>query len=617
MKNNLLMRTLWFCTVGVMLFTSLPAQENPAPLRFYLIGNSVTDTIRYDGFAELAAAGKHPVVYARQMIPGAPLEWLWTHPNDGFSVAKFGYPTKAFKEFEWDAVSLQPFDRGLESDLTMISNYLGLLKDKSPQVRVYLYGRWPRKDRGEYDAYWKGATDFKGYGYEERELFFDRLLLEARKQHPDFKPFLLVPVGHVMYELNQKMKRGEVPGYTNIFDLYADGIHLKGEGAYLVACTFYATVFRADPSGLPVPKQYGEVDAKLAALIQKTVWEVVSTHPLAGVLDNTNLTVRTLSVPLIMTGKVYVFSLLSNHPVEKPTWAVKSGSLPKGLSLSQEGVLSGTVEQPGNSEVTFEVADASGAKAERKLILIAQANSIPIIKTATLPLAQLGSVYKQKLSVEGGNGQILWKISEGKLPTGLKLTSDGYLSGAPEGVGTYPITISAADADFVPDMATQKLDFTVGEPEKTTLVVRKGASVSASFGHITWDDNALTLTLEGGAGKVTSVEVFLDAPHNGEVVFNKEHRHFIYQEDKLTEKNGRGDGVKAESLVDAPGFGLKLTIPWSHLGVKPKVGKSLGLDVALRSGDGSAITWNKTKVDSPSPADFGNILLGNEQGETH
>ena len=92
----------------------------------------------------------------------------------------------------------------------------------------------------------------------------------------------MVPVGHVMYELNQRMKAGEVPGYKAIKEVFADGIHLNNVGSYVVGCTFFATFYKENPKGLS-GEPYKVHDGKLAEVIQETVWRVVSTNELAGV----------------------------------------------------------------------------------------------------------------------------------------------------------------------------------------------------------------------------------------------------------------------------------------------------------------------------------------------
>jgi hypothetical protein len=57
-------------------------------------------------------------------------------------------------------------------------------------------------------------------------------------------------VGDVLLELDARMKAGKLPGYTEIAQVYVDGIHFNNVGSYVVGTTFYATLFRDDPRGL-------------------------------------------------------------------------------------------------------------------------------------------------------------------------------------------------------------------------------------------------------------------------------------------------------------------------------------------------------------------------------
>jgi hypothetical protein len=87
-----------------------------------------------------------------------------------------------------------------------------------------------------------------------------------------------------MYGLNQWMKAGKVPGYTDIKQLFADGIHLNNVGSYVVGCTYFATLYKQNPKGLP-SAPYKVEDAKLAGIIQDVVWKIVRRDELAGVAD--------------------------------------------------------------------------------------------------------------------------------------------------------------------------------------------------------------------------------------------------------------------------------------------------------------------------------------------
>jgi hypothetical protein len=93
---------------------ALAAEQAPKTLRVCFVGNSVTDTIKYGALAELAKSRGYKQVWGRHMIPGAPLQWIWEHPKDGFQEPPFGHYPTALANFQWDVLSLQPFDRHLE-----------------------------------------------------------------------------------------------------------------------------------------------------------------------------------------------------------------------------------------------------------------------------------------------------------------------------------------------------------------------------------------------------------------------------------------------------------------------------------------------------------------------
>jgi hypothetical protein len=293
--------------------------STPGTVRVFFIGNSVTDQINYDGLTELAKSRGITQVWGRHMIPGAPLSWLWDH-QDGFTVAPYGASQAALANFTWDIVSFQPFDRrfkGDQSDKDVILRYLNLAKDRDADTQFYIYERWPRMESLDgngfaydknnfganqviqpvslaqvmpYEVAWnKTLTDGWDLTNESRD-YFEKLTLVVRQATPQLKkPFLIVPVGEVMYQLDRLMIAGKVPGYTSIYQFYADVVHLRPIGQYVVGCTYFATLYKQDPTGLPVdPYSKGQnpispADAALAPLIQATVWKVVSAYPYAGI----------------------------------------------------------------------------------------------------------------------------------------------------------------------------------------------------------------------------------------------------------------------------------------------------------------------------------------------
>jgi Ca2+-binding RTX toxin-like protein len=254
--------------------------------RIYFIGNSLTDTVNYKGLDNLAESQQKKHIWGRHMIPGAPLSWLWQHPNDGFREDPFGYPTTALTQYEWDALSLQPFDRpieGEEGDLAMSNNFINLAKAKSPNLQVYIYQHWVFADRGadlktltaeEWNNKW--LAEYKGGYTNNAKSYYDLLVQELRKDHPDLPPVQLVRVGEVLHALNIRMQRGEVTGYSSVWQLYADAVHLNNIGEYLVGATYYSTLYRASPQNIIIPGNYGTIPPSIVQVIQQTVWDVVS-----------------------------------------------------------------------------------------------------------------------------------------------------------------------------------------------------------------------------------------------------------------------------------------------------------------------------------------------------
>ncbi|WP_241523896.1 hypothetical protein [Oceaniglobus indicus] len=162
-----------------------------------------------------------------------------------------------------------------------------LARRANPAVRVYLYETWHwlndpdgfrvRLDR-DYAPLWKGE-----------------ILAADVAAHPD-RPAHVIPAGQVMAAVLRAVESAPLPGLSRAEDLFAkepggaqDNIHFNDIGAYLVAATHYAVLYHRSPVGLPhrLLRADGMVaDApspEAAALIQRTVWDVVTSLPETGV----------------------------------------------------------------------------------------------------------------------------------------------------------------------------------------------------------------------------------------------------------------------------------------------------------------------------------------------
>ena len=126
------------------------------------------------------------------------------------------------------------------------------------------------------------------------------------------------------------------------------------------------------------------------------------------------------------------------------------GTLPPGLSMTSDGLISGTPTQPGTWVFWVIMQDQIGVewcadnRATEKQFEISIVQGLQIQqRQSTLTPAQLTVPYNLQFSATGGNAT--WTVSAGSLPAGLTLSSSGLLSGTPTAAGDYSFKITATD----------------------------------------------------------------------------------------------------------------------------------------------------------------------------
>lgn len=626
------------------------------PLRIYYLGNSLTDELKYDSFKELAAAGGHPIEWGRHMIPGAPIRWLWTHPKDGFTKGPFGATATAFN-YPWDAVTLQPF-AGM-SELPYAVDYVKRIQEKSPQAQIFVYAQWPGKKYRDWNKMWLQDYSKKTYpAPDSSRTFYEAFLVKLRESVKTEKPILLIPVGHAMHLLNQKIQAGQVPGYKDIFELYSDGVHVSNVASYLVGCTFYATIFKQSPVGLPVVGEYAPrvhpddhfpISAELARIIQETAWEVVATHPMTGVSSNEPLKIVTPALPGAVAGEPYQFELQPAFGAGPYRWSVEGERLPEGITLSAQGELAGQADVESEVAVKIAVTDSHGARAAREFKWRIEKDTTPEIKTATLPAMRRGEYFRTTLAASGGNGFLTWSKKNGTLPAGVELTPYGELAGTPGQDGEFEATFEAADGDAQPETSERSFTFTVGPAMRDVLLVAKAAaapqidgkpgegewkfdqkieklvkgdksSVKAEFAS-SWDEKNLYLAVrvhgvKPQKGKADSVEIFIDALNNREGTYNFDDRRIVIESTGQRTKASVGDvfGSSFKGGATDSGYAIEASIPWKSLGFRTSyANRAVGLDIAVNheagQGANSQLVWRGDARNGEDSSHFGTAIM--------
>ncbi|NTF46663.1 putative Ig domain-containing protein, partial [Rhizobium rhizogenes] len=164
------------------------------------------------------------------------------------------------------------------------------------------------------------------------------------------------------------------------------------------------------------------------------------------------------TLPAGTAGTAYSQTMTASGGTTPYSYAITTGALPAGLTLSPAGVLAGTPTAAGNFNITITATDSStgtGApfSTSRAYTLAIGAPTITITP-ATLPAAVGGTAYSQALTAAGGLGSYTYTVTSGTLPNGLTLSSAGLISGTPTAGGTSSFTVTAKDsANFTGSVA--------------------------------------------------------------------------------------------------------------------------------------------------------------------
>ncbi|MGD0856529.1 MAG: ice-binding family protein [Dehalococcoidia bacterium] len=158
-------------------------------------------------------------------------------------------------------------------------------------------------------------------------------------------------------------------------------------------------------------------------------------------------------LPAGTIGIVYATQTITASNGTGPYIFTYTGSLPAGLTLSSAGVLSGTPTTAGSFTFTVTATDTKGSPANcsgaQIYNIVVNGGVCPPIAVApmNLPAVVEGEDYIMTFMPSGGQAPYMFFVTYGSVPLGLKLSSDGKLSGTPKRPGTYTFTITAIDAN--------------------------------------------------------------------------------------------------------------------------------------------------------------------------
>ena len=211
--------------------------------------------------------------------------------------------------------------------------------------------------------------------------------------------------------------------------------------------------------------------------------------------------------PNATVGTAYSYQFTSTGGIGEKTYTVTDpSSLPAGLTLSENGTLSGIPTVVGTSQFTITATDsatpiASTSSATVNLTI----SEAPLqINTANPPNPTLRTAYSYTFTSTGGIGTKTYAVTEGSLPSRLKLSTDGTLSGIPTtiGGGTFTITVT--------DSATPIASTSSATVNLAVLVANSSGGSSSGSGSGSSGSSASSSSSDSGSGQVTATAIATD-----------------------------------------------------------------------------------------------------------
>ncbi len=232
--------------------------------------------------------------------------------------------------------------------------------------------------------------------------------------------------------------------------------------------------------------------------------------PCPGTSDNKILS----RCPTAFVGVKYEVQLLSEEDsgcVPYDWFEIPNGSLPPGLTMTRDGLISGVPTSAGFFRFWVWDHDFTAAeggpdwcqfedRSEREFSIFVDPGLA--IDNETVKGATIGQAYSQSLTAKqvvtlnprtGDSARATWSVLSGALPPGITLSESGALTGTPTSEGSYQFVVKALNgSSFDTKTYTLSVRQPVSAKSPFGSVIRPVAEVGIRFGK--------TFTATGGSG---------------------------------------------------------------------------------------------------------------------
>lgn len=219
------------------------------------------------------------------------------------------------------------------------------------------------------------------------------------------------------------------------------------------------------------------------------------------------LNIISTALPSAVDGLDYTALVEASGGVIPYAWTITDDG-GTGLSINDDGFLTGIAPVAGSYGMTLLVTDASNRTAQQSFILTVTGDTPqPLsIATTSLPATAAGETYTAILQATGGQGDYMWTLVDDG-GTGLDMIDDGILRGTAPEEGDYAVTVSVMDntrtvtstLSLAVDPDPSPLKITTSSLPDATKDLSYAAVLNASGGT---EDYRWTLVSSGGSNLI-------------------------------------------------------------------------------------------------------------------
>jgi hypothetical protein len=186
----------------------------------------------------------------------------------------------------------------------------------------------------------------------------------------------------------------------------------------------------------------------------------------AGTLTLNYSTPMTFPAGIAIAGQVP--TLQNATPGVTTTFAVTTGTLPKGLSLGANGTISGTPTTAGVYPFTVTASNGTRNASSSVSYTITPAGTLTLSYATPMVFPAGSAITSQAATVQNATPGVTttFAVTTGALPTGLGLGTDGSISGTPTVAGVYGFIITATNGTR---KATSSVSYTITPAGALTL----------------------------------------------------------------------------------------------------------------------------------------------------